>query len=185
MLEYHCRFLLDNDRRQIRALVRAVQLVMAGMGFADTVERIRVSEALEEALLNAMYHGNLEMSRQELSRIRSELDDRLLDRLVEERCRIPKIAERKILVIAHVTQAEVRCVIRDEGRGFHPDIARAEPSADGFAAGQDRGMILIRSLMDDVRFNNTGNELVLRKSNRVTGGSELPCGGEQGAREDT
>lgn len=58
VLDYHCRFCLENDTRLICALVAQTQQVMADQGFGDMVERIRTCEALEEALLNAMYHGN-------------------------------------------------------------------------------------------------------------------------------
>jgi CheY-like chemotaxis protein/anti-sigma regulatory factor (Ser/Thr protein kinase) len=163
MLEHHCRYSLDNDRRLIRSLVTEIQQTMTSLGFGDTVERIRVSEALEEALLNAMYHGNLEISKRELTEVRAELDDRVLDRLVEERCREATIARRKILVVTHVTNNETRFVVRDQGRGFNTELADQEPTSDRFAAGQSRGMILIRSLMDEVKFNKAGNELVMCK----------------------
>jgi CheY-like chemotaxis protein len=167
MLEYHCRFSLENDRILIHALVNQIQEVMVNMDFGDTVERIRVGEALEEALLNAMYHGNLEITQDELAKVRAELDDRMLDRLVEERNKETRICERRILVITHVTSREVRFVVRDEGCGFSTaTVAGARPT-DSVASGQRRGMTLIRSIMDEVTFNTTGNELVMRKSIRT------------------
>jgi CheY-like chemotaxis protein/anti-sigma regulatory factor (Ser/Thr protein kinase) len=162
MLEYHSRFALENDPALIRALVKQAQQAMADVGFGDTVERIRIGEALEEALLNAMYHGNLEIKRDELARIRSELDQRLLDNLVEERCREPRIRERKILVVIHLNAKEAKFVVRDQGRGFNSLRTVAEQS-DPFEAGNHRGMTLIHSLMDEVAYNDAGNELVLRK----------------------
>lgn len=167
MLEYHCRFALPNDRRLIRALLAQIQQAMAGTEFGDMVERIRVSEALEEALLNAMYHGNLEISKEELARVRAELDDRILDRLVEERCREPHICNRRILVIAHITESEARFVVRDEGRGFKTLSLASEPTPDCLASGECRGMTLIRALMDKVTFNSAGNELVMLKRVQV------------------
>lgn len=166
LLEYHCRFALENDPRLIRALVGEVQQVMAGVGFADTVERIRVGEALEEALLNAMYHGNLEVTQDELAKVRRELDEHLLDALVEERSREPHIRERKILVVIHLTPSEARFVIRDQGRGFDAKLAAAEDACDRFESGSYRGLTLIHSLMDEVTYNKAGNELVLRKRQR-------------------
>jgi CheY-like chemotaxis protein len=163
VLEYHSRFALQNDHRLIRALAGQIQQVMAGMGFTDTVERIRVCEAFEEALLNAMYHGNLEVGREELAAVRNELDDHLLDRLIQERCRERHIRDRRILVVVDVTAQEARFVIRDEGRGFNAMFAMAEEPSDRIKRPRHRGMTLIRSLMDDVRYNKAGNELVLRK----------------------
>ena len=40
MLEYHCRYALQNDRRPTRASAVQVQQVMANIGFASVVERI-------------------------------------------------------------------------------------------------------------------------------------------------
>ena len=166
-LEYHCRFALDNDRRLIRTFVAQVQQTMTGLGFDDTVERVRVGEALEEALLNAMYHGNLEVSSEELAKVRAEVDDHLLDRLVEERCRNPQMRQRRILVVVHITESEARFVIRDEGHGFNHVYGADAPTTECFSTGKSRGMTLIHSLMDEVTFNQAGNELVMRK--RVPG----------------
>lgn len=166
MLEYHCRFALENDRQLIRALVSEVQLVMASMRFTDTVERIRIGEALEEALMNAMFHGNLEVSGKELAKVWSELDEKLLDELVVERCKQPHVGERKILVVIHITASEARFVIRDEGCGFDTMFAKADDTSDRVDLARRRGVTLIRSLMDEVTYNKAGNELVMRKHPR-------------------
>jgi CheY-like chemotaxis protein/anti-sigma regulatory factor (Ser/Thr protein kinase) len=163
MFEYHCRFALENDRRLIHALAAQIQQTMVGMRFSDTVESIRVSEALEEALLNAMYHGNLEISRSELAEVRAELDDGMLDRLVDERSKESRNCERRIVVIAHLTRSEARFVVRDEGRGFDIASVSGDAASDRFGTGQDRGMTLIHSMMDEVTFNKVGNELVMSK----------------------
>ena len=47
-----------------------------------------------------------------------------------------------------------------------------DPTSDHFASGQCRGMILIRSLMDEVTFNKAGNELVMRKRSEHSDRSE-------------
>lgn len=173
MLEYNCRFALDNDRRLIHALVVQIQQAMAGMELGDTIQRIQVSEALEEALLNAMYHGNLELNSAELAEVRAELDDQVLDRLVEERLRDPRIAERRILVKAHLTQTQARFVIRDEGCGFKTDFVPHVAEGDQFATGHDRGMTLIHSMMDTVVFNKAGNELVMQKQMQPKASGEM------------
>ncbi|MEM9658600.1 MAG: response regulator [Planctomycetota bacterium] len=163
IVEYHCRFVLQNDRRLIRALVDQVQQAMASVGFTETVERIRVGEAFEEALLNAMFHGNLELSCEELAQVRAELDEDLLDRLIEQRCQDPRFQDRTISVIAHVTSEEARFVIRDAGAGFRSSYADLPSAENRFESGRHRGQILMHSLMDEVAYNELGNELVLLK----------------------
>ncbi len=167
VLDYHCRFALDNDLQLIRALVDQLQQVMTDQGFGDTIDRIRIGEALEESLQNAMYHGNLEIDEHELANARGELDDRALRRLVDLRCRDPHIGERKILVVAHLTPSEVRFVIRDQGRGFNTAPVRMDNAVRRLQRDRHRGLTLIQSLMDEVHYNETGNELTMKKCQRV------------------
>lgn len=162
LLEYHCRYWLENDLALVQALVNEVQRVMADQCFGDTVERIRIGEALEEALQNALYHGNLEINEHELAQVRSELDDSLLHRLIEQRCAEPRIGERRILAVVHLTPVEARFVIRDQGRGFSTKLMNSR-QAGRFEAGSCRGLTLIESIMDCVSYNEHGNEMTMRK----------------------
>jgi CheY-like chemotaxis protein len=167
VLEFNWRLALDNDPALIRALVDQVQEMMAGIGFADVGERIRIGEALEEALLNAMYHGNLEISEQELADARAELDGRKLAALIDLRRRQPEYSQRKILVVVKIDTTEVRFVIRDEGAGFSvPWVAEIDP-VKAFDRGERRGLTLIQSMMDEVTFNAVGNELTMCKRRRA------------------
>lgn len=158
MLDFHCRYCLENDTRLIRALVKLTHQVMADQCFADTVERIRTCEAFEESLLNAMFHGNLELSDREY---RQAKESEQLEDVVKRRLRDPQIAERRVSAVVHLRSTEARFVIRDEGRGFR--IWSVDES-ERFALGARRGLTLIESLMDEVRFNDSGNEVTLRKT---------------------
>ncbi len=167
VLEYEWRLALDNDPAMIRVLVEQVQEMMARVDFADVGERIRIAEALEEALLNALYHGNLGISEQELAEARAELDDGKLAALVDLRRRQPQFAERKVLVVIQINTHEVRFVIRDEGEGFSVDWVAEIDAEAAFDRGQRRGLTLIQSMMDEVTFNKVGNELTMCKKRRA------------------
>ena len=161
--EFHCRYVLPNDRHLIRVLVDDLQEVMSGMQFANRMDRIRMGEAIEEALLNAMYHGNLEISESELTKTRAQLDDELLNQLISRQMEDPEIASRHILAVVHLTPQEVRIVIRDEGPGFNVAFQHTADASAAFEGGRHRGLTLIRSLMDEVQYNQSGNELTMRK----------------------
>jgi hypothetical protein len=163
VLEYGWRLALENDPGLIRALVSEVQKMMSSVKFADVGERIRVGEALEEALLNAMYHGNLEIGERELAKARSELDGARLDALVEERRRRDPYRERTILTIIQISPRQVRFVIRDQGAGFNVNALSGRDLAASFEHGERRGLTLIQSMMDEVSFNAAGNELTMCK----------------------
>lgn len=164
VLEVQWRVALENDPVLVRALSDQVQRKMASVQFANAGERIRVSEALEEALLNAMYHGNLEISEQELSEARMDLSGRQLQQLVQGRLSQPQCRERKILAVIQISPTEVRFVIRDEGKGFDArSLIDNDDPAQSFEGGKHRGLTLIQSLMDELTFNNAGNELTMCK----------------------
>jgi CheY-like chemotaxis protein len=167
MLHCEWRLELENDPALIRELVDQAQTTMAGINFADVGERIRVGEALEEALLNAMYHGNLEIGEQELAETRAALDDRKLAALVDLRRRQQPYSERKTLVVLSFEATEVRFVIRDEGAGFSVTWVSEIDPVKAFDRGHRRGLTLIQSIMDEVTFNSTGNELAMSKRART------------------
>jgi anti-sigma regulatory factor (Ser/Thr protein kinase) len=158
MLEYHSRFALENDPALIRALVKEAQQAMADIGFGDVLERIRIGEALEEALLNAMYHGNLEVS----SELREE-GDTIYYQLAEQRCREEPYRQRRVHVEASFSRSEVVFVVRDEGPGFEPARLRDPTDPANLERLSGRGLLLIQTFMDEVLFNETGNQITMTK----------------------
>ena len=57
----------------IDPLVDLLQQMMAGMRLCDSTGRVRVGLALEHALLNALYRGNLEISSEDMQTARETL----------------------------------------------------------------------------------------------------------------
>jgi CheY-like chemotaxis protein/anti-sigma regulatory factor (Ser/Thr protein kinase) len=150
-------FALRNDPVLIRGLVRHLQEVLRCLPLGDETERLRVGVAVEEALENACYHGNLEVGSVSGPAARNGLEERIRTRIME----MP-YAARRIQVRAKVDRNEAVFVIRDEGPGF--DVARYMSAGitDG-DAGAGRGIVLMRSVLDEVRYNASGNEVTLVK----------------------
>lgn len=162
-LEYQWRLELSTDPTLIRSLLAEIHRMMAAVEFASRGERIRVGEALQEALLNAMYHGNLEIGERQAHQWEAAFDDDPVNALVARRLREERFRDRKVLLLVRISSKEARFVIRDEGAGFNvAAITRGAPAAS-FEAGRHRGLTLIRLLMDEVRFNRQGNELTITK----------------------
>ena len=55
-------YILENDVNLLMAMSRHLQSLLADSWGLDRTDRMRTGTAMEEALLNAMYHGNLEVS---------------------------------------------------------------------------------------------------------------------------
>jgi anti-sigma regulatory factor (Ser/Thr protein kinase) len=154
-------FALDNDLALIPPLVDLLQQMLAGMQFCDTTDRMHVGIALEEALLNACLFGNLEMNRQEVQDARSQLRQGAVSGMVEKRRAEPPYSDRLTRVVADISLDRATFVVRDEGSGF--DISSVpeprDPETIEHRAG--RGLVLMRNFMDEVHFNETGNEVTM------------------------
>jgi hypothetical protein len=111
-------------------------------------------------------HPERELSSEELAEFRSRLLERDLDP-VEERRALEPYASRRIYVTGKINEREARIVIRDDGPGF--DVATVpDPFApENLEKENGRGLMLIQSFMDEVAFNEKGNELTMTKWREV------------------
>jgi CheY-like chemotaxis protein len=156
-------FHLETDPALIDPLVDLVQQVVTGMDFCDFTGRLRIGIALKEALLNALFHGSLEITLEQMEQVEHKLlDDRDVS-LVEQRRSQSPYRDRRVFVDVRISHDEARFVVRDEGRGF--DLASLpDPEAPGALEGEKgRGLSLMRSFMDEMTFNDTGNEVTMVK----------------------
>jgi CheY-like chemotaxis protein/anti-sigma regulatory factor (Ser/Thr protein kinase) len=151
------QFVVGNDMTLIRSLVGFLQQLVRSMPLGDETERLRVGIALEEALKNAYYHGSLEVTTGAGWPQRKAVEQIVRERLLEEPYR-----NRRIHVRAKVSRTEATFIIRDEGPGFDASqLPDANMKTDSQSSG--RGIILMRTIMDEVRYNADGNEVTLVK----------------------
>ena len=154
------RYVLDNDVSLIPPLTRQLATGYARMLRADETGQIRLSIALHEALVNAVFHGNLEMG----SHLReSESLTEGFYALADRRRGRPPWRDRRVHVTAKVTPDDAIYVVRDEGAGFNPASLPDPRDRSNVGRVAGRGLFLIRLFMDEVRHNATGNEITLVK----------------------
>ena len=151
-------FVLDNNRTVIPALIQHVQEYLTRLQLCDQNERIRIGVALEEALLNAILHGNLEAS----SELR-QVDEDNYYRLAEERRRQPPYRDRKVHFTFKLTRSEAVVSIQDDGPGFDMSSLPDPTDPENLVKVGGRGLLLIRTFMDEVTFNEKGNQITLIK----------------------
>ncbi len=106
------------------------------MDFSERIIATEILMTLDEAITNAHKHGN-------------KADQR-----------------KKIFVRAKINREKMEMSIRDEGEGFDPEKLINPLSAEGIERNCGRGVFLIKSYMDQVLYNDKGNELTIIKNNR-------------------
>jgi CheY-like chemotaxis protein len=159
MTRVECRFTLDNDVSFIPPLIGYLEIKLTRLRIVDETALIQVGVALREALVNAMYHGNLEVS----SELREGDGKAWIEQIAERRTLAP-YSERRVHMTAIETPTEVTYVITDEGPGFDPGTlpdASDDPSQLERVSG--RGLLLIRTFMDEVQHNERGNQITMVK----------------------
>jgi CheY-like chemotaxis protein len=151
-------FALDNDPARVTPLLGYLEEVASLLHPHDRTERIRVGIALNEALLNAILHGNLELS----SDLRQE-DDEVFRDLGEQRRRQTPDRDRRVHVRARLSRSESVYVVEDEGPGFDPATVPDPTDPANLERIGGRGLMLIRTFMDEVEYNEKGNRITMRK----------------------
>jgi CheY-like chemotaxis protein/anti-sigma regulatory factor (Ser/Thr protein kinase) len=164
-----CCFTVENDATMITALVNYLRQFVKKAGLCDETNSIRTGVALEEALNNALFHGNLELDSETREGNRAVYRE-----MVEQRRKSEPYCRRKIYIEATLTNDEGRFLVRDEGPGFDPLELPDPTDPANLEKPSGRGLLLMRTFMDDVKFNEAGNQVTLIK--RKSTSPELPDG---------
>jgi len=160
----HFEFSLDNDPAQIPAFVDFTEKMLKGMTPLNRTERLRVSMAVSQALNNALYRGNLEIgAHYKIPTPNSpgtEFEQIVTDRLVAAPWK-----DRKILVAMEIRKTGFGIRIRDDGPGFDTS------NVGSWSNPTLRGVILMKSFMDEVIFSGDGNDVEMRLTFAPSGSS--------------
>jgi CheY-like chemotaxis protein/anti-sigma regulatory factor (Ser/Thr protein kinase) len=158
IVNHQIRYELETDLSLIPPAVRAVRESLTRLRRQDESGALRVAIAFEEALLNAFYHGNLEVES-----VLREADANSFYDLAKRRCHEHPYSNRKVTVDIAIAPQEVRFRIADEGPGFDPDSLPDPTDPENIARASGRGLLLIHTFMDEVAHNPRGNEIAMLK----------------------
>ncbi|OJW24459.1 MAG: hypothetical protein BGO49_07585 [Planctomycetales bacterium 71-10] len=140
------------------ALVAALVEDVAALGLLGRPDQIRLHVALQEALANALYHGNLEVD----SELRQEDESAFYD-LADARRGQEPYRSRRIRVRSDVDRDRAVFEIADEGPGFdHRRLDRPVEPEDLSRVG-GRGLLMMRTFMDEISYNDRGNVVTLTR----------------------
>src|SRR5262245_44735328 len=124
---------IPSDPALVQPLViRAVEFLRE-RGLAPKGEENKLALCMEEALQNAVIHGN-------------KLDFR-----------------KKASIAIHVKRKEWTCVVSDEGAGFDPSVLKDPLQAAAAWEESGRGVFLIGHYMDRAEYFNGGSTVVMTK----------------------
>ncbi len=150
---------VGNDAKLVPNVIARLELPLVEMDLFDEGERMQIGMALDEALVNAMVHGNLEVS----SELRQNDDGKPYVEMIEKRKSEARYNSRKVHVRLHATPSQATFTVRDEGPGFDRSILCDPTKAENLEKAGGRGLLLINAFMDGVCHNDKGNEITMIK----------------------
>ncbi|MFO0912475.1 MAG: response regulator [Pirellulales bacterium] len=157
-------FALRSDPELIAPLVRRLQQTLKALGLLSPTKRMHVGVALEEALLNALYHGNLALPADVWRRHRAQLRRGVVEGDLRRRLEQAVTADRRVFVEIAVDGRQLKMVVRDQGKGFDVSAAPVAHDAESLQAGHGRGLVLMRNFLQRVDFNAEGNQVTMSMS---------------------
>ncbi len=152
----HFEFVLENDETLIPPLLDLAQRMLGSMGLCDPTACLQVGVALEHAILNAMYHGNLEVAAGSHDTSHDASKPSVLAAQSPHK-------DRRVHVAMRIGRDEARFVIRDEGPGFDIREVTEVGLSTSLHGTSGRGLFLMWAFMDKVSFDETGNTVTLIK----------------------
>ena len=150
---------LTNETSIVPAVIARLNYQLEQMKICGESQLMCVAMALDESLLNAMIHGNLEVS----SELREAEEGNPYRDLIVARQQQPEYADRKVHLRLTTTRNEACFVVRDEGPGFDPAEIPDPRDPANLEKLSGRGLLLIQTFMDEVRHNDRGNEITMIK----------------------
>jgi serine/threonine-protein kinase RsbW len=128
-------FLIPSDLTYVIGVNYQISNLLKEFGFPPQDTRVNIPLACDEAITNAIIHGN-----------RSNPD-------------------KKVSIQVYVSPNRFRIRVRDEGEGFEVERVVDPTRGDALLRPSGRGVYLMRNIMDSVDFKENGRVVELEKRN--------------------
>ncbi|PJZ44093.1 7TM diverse intracellular signaling domain-containing protein [Leptospira brenneri] len=130
--------------------------------YLSNIEQTEVRSSVREIVINAVEHGNLNISFEEKSK--ALIDGNYLE-FLQKRQEDPRYREKRVKIEYSFTREYVAYRITDEGRGFdhkkHMEKSIEEMNEAHVQHG--RGILMTKSVFDRIEYNDRGNQVSLIK----------------------
>jgi two-component sensor histidine kinase len=161
LLAYSLRYKLTSREMALNTPSCSVVKSLYELGRITLEEKLKITIAIQEALMNALEHGNLELP----SGWKSELDAQGNDKFSVEKSRRlteSKYAERAIWVSHLYDGISFVTTVCDEGNGYPINLPTHQSLSKNLTP-SGRGLALITWAFDRIQFNDKGNEITMIK----------------------
>jgi anti-sigma regulatory factor (Ser/Thr protein kinase) len=150
-------FVMDNDPFDLTTYSNLLANFLYNAKLITHGQKERFYIALMELLVNAIEHGNCNISYEEKSRHLEAGGDPM--ELIRQKNEDPEIAKKRVYLTYKIRPHESSFTIRDEGEGFDWKNYKTETGEAGLSEQHGRGIFMASHFLSDLSYNNKGNEV--------------------------
>lgn len=158
------RYVLKTKLAEADRFISDAEAVLADI--VEISERNKICVGIYEIIVNAIEHGNLEISFDEKQRA---LAQGKYETLINERAANKTLGARNVYVTMQITERDIHFIVEDEGAGFDWETVREKlfyRNHEALYRENGRGMFIAECYFDDISYNSKGNVAYLSKQIR-------------------
>lgn len=148
--------IIKNDINIIRSVV---DFIFSNIDYiSEDVSFMKIG--LQELLINAIEHGNLDITNIEKQEL---LDRGDYSRVLKERMQLPEYKEKFVDIKIFSTPEYLKITLEDMGKGFDPSQIPDPENPENFLKESGKGILMAIHAFDKVEYNAIGNGVTLIK----------------------
>ncbi|HBN77214.1 MAG TPA: hypothetical protein DD473_15645 [Planctomycetaceae bacterium] len=158
IVELKLLYCIHNDIRLISPFIEELKSNLSSRTELSTTTITRILISAEEALMNSIVHGNLEISSEIRETSMADYHD-----MIETRAQDPQYQNRRVSLEISLNPVRFQLTIQDQGIGF--DLSNIKDPRDEkyISRASGRGMLLMQTFMDSVEYSDHGRCICMTK----------------------
>lgn len=165
-------FVMDNDPYNIKTYANLISNYLYNSNYINRDKHDRLHVALFEMLMNAVEHGNCDISYDEKTAWLEEHGD-ILD-LIRKKSREPEIRAKHVYFSYRITPDRSFFTVRDEGDGFDWQSRVAPSDSEVNLSAHGHGIQMTNYYIENLKYNEKGNEVRFELSHQANETNLVP-----------
>ena len=152
------KYILKNSIGEVAGLIKEICAEISEV--IDEANVNLFAAALYEVAINAIEHGNLGISYETK---KEWIEKNIYHEKLAELLKTETAKNTFVEISLEIENGYITLIVKDEGEGFKPQKAIEKIKQEDFMRNSGRGMMMMKSYFDEIKYNETGNSITLLK----------------------
>ncbi|MCK4797112.1 MAG: ATP-binding protein [Spirochaetes bacterium] len=159
LIERKTKYQIPNSLKYVPVVSYHLTRDLTQVGLVDEDQSENIKFGIQEILINAIEHGNLDISYKEKTMLLKKGYD--LPQIIEKYSKRIKYSKRKVSIEFTLTREKAIYVIKDQGKGFDWRALSDFSDSKKLILEHGRGIMISKRYFDELNYNEKGNEVTL------------------------